>query len=204
MESCVRRLKSVGRLIFCSILKGSPMEQKCRNRKGLVKRCQEIFAETKNIETVIAFLRQHGQGKGDSIGVLCEAFGLNHSQAKCIVHLSETWRDRRVQDEALHRMAERVACRMPSRLPTCRGWQTLLSVPIARGSMRPGPACQTHSMLLRGSVQTEQLWFSRPSAGSRAGSFPATQLRCGPSTERGSCVGSRLVATGRPSVAEGR
>ncbi len=93
------------------------MEQKYRNRKGLVKRCQDVFAETKNIETVIALLRERGQDKVETIDVLREAWGLNNPQAKCIVHLSETWRDRRVQDEALHRTAERVARRMASRLP---------------------------------------------------------------------------------------
>jgi hypothetical protein len=96
------------------------MEQASHEHRGLVRGCRAVFLKTRSIETVIACLRECGQDKGQSIRVLQEALGLNNPQAKWLVHMSDTWRERRESDEALHRMAERVAREMSSSAPRKR------------------------------------------------------------------------------------
>ncbi len=55
-----------------------------------------------NYDTVLAFLRDHGFGKLDSIKFLCNAAKMTLSDAKQLVHDSAAWKDTFKRDERLH------------------------------------------------------------------------------------------------------
>jgi ribosomal protein L7/L12 len=68
------------------------------------RRMRSIGADT---DDVLAFLREKGCYKLQSIKVLREVEGISLGEAKERVHLSRTWADTREADDKLHEVAER-------------------------------------------------------------------------------------------------
>jgi ribosomal protein L7/L12 len=51
---------------------------------------------------VVQFLRQYGLNKIDSLIAIHNLYGIDLDEAKCVVHESPAWRDRKSADEHLH------------------------------------------------------------------------------------------------------
>ena len=60
-------------------------------------------------EDILAHLRTRGATKAESIRILVEIAGLINTQAKMIVHWSDTWQDTREEDDKLQASAEEAA-----------------------------------------------------------------------------------------------
>jgi hypothetical protein len=88
---------------------------KPRNLRGIVKESETkrqaiaLLSVDTPIEVVLEFLRERGFNKIDSINFLTLYAGLQLSEAKEVIHLSETWSDRLVVDEQLHDRLEEAA-----------------------------------------------------------------------------------------------
>jgi len=67
-----------------------------------VMECRALRARGLSDEDLMAILRAEGCSKIDSIVVPRDALNLNLGQAKAMVHLSTTWGDVRVRDDAFH------------------------------------------------------------------------------------------------------
>ena len=68
--------------------------------------CQQQSAAGKTKEEIIAFLRNQGCSKVESIAVIVRAFGLALSDAKHMVHVSHAWSDVRLRDDDFHQKLE--------------------------------------------------------------------------------------------------
>ena len=53
-------------------------------------------------EAAVAFLREAGLSKIESIKALHDRFGLTLAEGKSLVHFSPAWADRREADDAFH------------------------------------------------------------------------------------------------------
>jgi hypothetical protein len=54
------------------------------------------------VEEIIRALRDDGFSKAPSIKALCDFRLANLAEAKRLIHFSETWADRKAEDEAFH------------------------------------------------------------------------------------------------------
>ena len=70
--------------------------------KPLLAKCESMLSEGKSVEDILAFLRQNGCSRTDSIKVVMTLEGKTLRQAKEIVHFSKTWEDAREDTEAFH------------------------------------------------------------------------------------------------------
>lgn len=75
------------------------------DRDKLVGDCASLLTKGADHEELVAFLRQQGCSKLDSIAVLSTALKLGLGRAKELVHCSDTWRDTRQSDDQLHEIA---------------------------------------------------------------------------------------------------
>lgn len=79
------------------------------DRAELGDRCRSLMDQGMGREGLISFLRQAGCFKIDSIAILMDVLHVDLSEAKPLVHLSETWKDRREEDDLFHeRIAEAI------------------------------------------------------------------------------------------------
>ncbi len=53
-------------------------------------------------ELAVAFLREAGLSKVESIKAMHDRFGLTLAEGKALVHVSAAWADRRENDDAFH------------------------------------------------------------------------------------------------------
>jgi hypothetical protein len=72
------------------------------DRNQLIAECASLLEEGIDHEGLIAFLREQGCSKIDSIVALSAALRLDLGRAKELVHCSEAWRDMRESDNQLH------------------------------------------------------------------------------------------------------
>jgi ribosomal protein L7/L12 len=76
----------------------------------------ETWSRDRDIEALLAYLRNSGFSKLSSIRAVMEITGATLAEAKKIVHLSRAWSDRREQDDEFHEKlecaAEEVAAEM--------------------------------------------------------------------------------------------
>jgi hypothetical protein len=77
--------------------------------KKYLRESRRMYNSGSSIEEVLTFLRRRGATKVESIRLLSELSGLASDEAKPAVHWSDTWRDVRAADEALHTTIERAA-----------------------------------------------------------------------------------------------
>lgn len=75
------------------------------------QRASSLLAETGAWEGVLEQLRAEGFSKTDSIRATVERLGVSLSEAKAIVHDSETWSDRRAADDDFHDDVEEAVSR---------------------------------------------------------------------------------------------
>ena len=71
-------------------------------RATVVTKCREMLSRGAPLEAVLAYMREYGLSKGQSIRVVVETVGKSLSEAKNLVHSSETWSDVRMRDEKFH------------------------------------------------------------------------------------------------------
>jgi hypothetical protein len=76
------------------------------SRDKLISECKDLVAQWRGEEDIVLFLRQHGCSKLESIAILKSALDVDLGQAKKIVHFSEAWKDRRLEDEKFHKDLE--------------------------------------------------------------------------------------------------
>ena len=69
----------------------------------MLKKCRDKLWRGANVEDVIRTLRDSGFSKVHSIKALVDLGQANMSEAKHIVHNSQTWADVRERDEEFHR-----------------------------------------------------------------------------------------------------
>ena len=77
------------------------------NELVLIEQCQQLFTEGKGNEEIILFLRRRGCSKVQTIALIAKALNLGLTQAKEMVHTSNTWKDAREQDERFHDSLEK-------------------------------------------------------------------------------------------------
>ncbi len=65
-----------------------------------------MMANQASIEEVLAFLRDRGCSKLDSVWALEDFAAMSHLDAKRAVHESRAWADRKASDDALHEQVE--------------------------------------------------------------------------------------------------
>ena len=70
-------------------------------QQALLARCKDMVAEEYDLEDVLAFLRQNGFSKAESIQAIMMLQNKPLREAQVQVHLSKTWKDTRERDEAL-------------------------------------------------------------------------------------------------------
>lgn len=70
--------------------------------KTLLVQCKAMLSEGKTIEDVLAFLREEGCSRVDSIKAVMVLEDKTLSQAKETVHYSKTWEDTRESAEVFH------------------------------------------------------------------------------------------------------
>lgn len=70
-------------------------------RIEIEKRCSQIYEETKSDEDVLAFLRDEGLTKVESLKFFRVWKNISLGEAKKIVHFSNVWKDQKETDEAL-------------------------------------------------------------------------------------------------------
>lgn len=85
------------------------MSAESEDRRRLIETWQRLFAQCRDTEALVECLRDRGATKVASLGILHDALGMSTREAKRIVHLSKTWRDRHAGDETLHDTLEREA-----------------------------------------------------------------------------------------------
>ncbi len=68
----------------------------------LINTCKQQRSTGKTNEDIVAFLRDQGCSKVESITVLARAFDVELNDAKEIVHLSKAWSDVRERDDCFH------------------------------------------------------------------------------------------------------
>jgi hypothetical protein len=68
----------------------------------LLATCATMFAESAALDDVLAFLREQGCSKVESIRTLVQVGKLNLRDSKRVVHASKVWADTREDDERLH------------------------------------------------------------------------------------------------------
>ena len=83
----------------------------------LLEQAKQLRAEGQDLEDILAFLRQSGSSKIDSIRLLMSLEGLPLAVAKHRVHYSRTWDDVRDADETFQERAVEAAERLPQREP---------------------------------------------------------------------------------------
>lgn len=72
------------------------------DRDALISECKRRRGAGADTETLIALLRSAGCSKIDSIAVLVAVCDVSLGAAKQLVHLSPTWGDTRIADDAFH------------------------------------------------------------------------------------------------------
>ncbi len=70
---------------------------------------RRMYDSGSSTDDILAFLRQQGATKVESIRLLIELAGLTNEEAKLAVHWSDAWRDTREADEELHATVEEAA-----------------------------------------------------------------------------------------------
>ena len=65
-------------------------------------RARDVLDDTGSWEATLRVLRDEGFTKVDSVRATVEVLGKPLDEAKALVHESQTWADRRQQDEAFH------------------------------------------------------------------------------------------------------
>ncbi len=63
---------------------------------------KEMLFQGQDTEAILAFLKDSGCSKIDSIKVIRNLKQISLGEAKDIVHFSRTWQDRSKEDEAFH------------------------------------------------------------------------------------------------------
>lgn len=64
------------------------------------------MAQGTDREGLVSYLRQAGCFKIDSIAILSKVLAIDLAEAKALLHLSETWKDTREDDDRFHELAE--------------------------------------------------------------------------------------------------
>ncbi|HTD56296.1 MAG TPA: hypothetical protein VK670_12990 [Silvibacterium sp.] len=72
------------------------------DQRSVTVDAERLLHAGKDYDTVLAFLRDRGFGKLDSIKFLCDAGKLPLIKAKELVHDSVVWSDAFARDERLH------------------------------------------------------------------------------------------------------
>jgi hypothetical protein len=68
-----------------------------------------MLARGASVDKVLGYLRKEGCEVIDSIRVLTQIGGMDLATAKRVVHISDTWSDRRSAHERFHEQVEEVA-----------------------------------------------------------------------------------------------
>ena len=80
--------------------------------------CQRMIEDGATSDDVLAFLRERGRAKLESIAVVSNLPGMDLRSAKPLVHNSPVWADRRETDEAFHDQLEVAFRDEPGARPT--------------------------------------------------------------------------------------
>lgn len=77
--------------------------------KKYLQESRRMYDTGRSTEDILAWLREQGATKVESIRLLIELAGVANEEAKMIVHWSDTWRDTREADEELQASVEESA-----------------------------------------------------------------------------------------------
>ena len=76
------------------------------NLAPLLLECRRMLESGQDVETILHFLRAQDCSVIESAKILIALEGVSLQEAKQILHLSETWSDKRQEFETLHKQME--------------------------------------------------------------------------------------------------